>query len=134
MSGAVSLGVLAFAEQRAQNGGVLTFRYELRFMKAKSAAAPPVAAMVEDIVGCKWSLAVLGLVRQGVNRPGAMEHAIDGLTAKVLNERLRKLVRYGILGKTSYAEVPPRVEYRLTDFGSRFTVILDQIEALQNEL
>ncbi|MFN0316821.1 MAG: winged helix-turn-helix transcriptional regulator [Burkholderiales bacterium] len=103
-------------------------------MKTKSDSAPLVAAMVEDIVGCKWSLAVLGLIRHGVNRPGAMEHAIEGLTAKVLNERLRKLVRYGILGKTAYAEVPPRVEYRLTDFGSRFTVILDQIEALQNEL
>ena len=47
--------------------------------------------MVEDIVGCKWSLAVIDLVRRGICRPGAMEHAIDGLSAKVLNERLRKL-------------------------------------------
>ncbi|MCZ7563890.1 MAG: winged helix-turn-helix transcriptional regulator [Burkholderiales bacterium] len=53
--------------------------------------------MVEDIVGCKWSLTVLGLVRDGVVRPGAMEHAVPGLSAKVLNERLRKLVRFGIL-------------------------------------
>lgn len=90
--------------------------------------------MVENIVGCKWSVAVLGLVRKGVHRPGAMEHAIDGLTAKVLNERLRKLVRYGILDKVSYAELPPRVEYRLTEFGARFTSILDQIDALQNDL
>ena len=96
--------------------------------------SPPVATMVEDVVGCKWSLAVLGLVRRGVRRPGAMEHAIDGLTVKVLNERLRKLVRYGILDKVSYAELPPRVEYRLTDFGARFTGILDQIDALQAEL
>ena len=74
--------------------------------------------MVEDIVGCKWSLAVLGLVRDGVTRPGAMEHAVAGLSKKVLNERLRKLVRFGILAKTSYAEVPPRVEYRLTALGA----------------
>ena len=53
---------------------------------------PNVARMVEDIVGCKWSLAVLGVVRDGVCRPGAMEHAIDGLSKKVLNERLNKLV------------------------------------------
>lgn len=90
--------------------------------------------MVENIVGCKWSVAVLGLVRKGVHRPGAMEHAIDGLTAKVLNERLRKLVRYGILDKVSYAELPPRVEYRLTEFGARFASILDQIDALKNDL
>lgn len=96
-------------------------------------AAPTVSRMVEDIVGCKWSLAVLGLVRRGVNRPGAMEHSLDGLTAKVLNERLRKLVRFGILEKRSYAEVPPRVEYRLTAFGRRFSGILDQIETLQQE-
>ena len=65
--------------------------------KISSTGAPSVTRMVEDIVGCKWSLAVLDLVRRGVRRPGAMEHAIDGLTAKVLNERLRKLQKYGIL-------------------------------------
>jgi DNA-binding HxlR family transcriptional regulator len=61
---------------------------------------PHVARMVEDIMGCKWSLAVLGAVRGGVCRPGAMEHAIEGLSKKVLNERLGKLVRYGILGSS----------------------------------
>ncbi len=89
--------------------------------------------MVEDIVGCKWSLAVLDLVRRGVRRPGAMEHAIDGLTAKVLNERLRKLQRYGILSKRSYPEIPPRVEYSLTPFGRKFSVILGQIARLDSE-
>ena len=90
--------------------------------------------MVEDIVGCKWSLAVLGAVRGGVCRPGAMEHAIDGLSKKVLNERLAKLVRFGILDKRAYAEMPPRVEYRLTAFGDRFCGLLDGIDALQREI
>lgn len=90
--------------------------------------------MVEDVVGCKWSLTVLGLVRDGVKRPGAMEHAVAGLSAKVLNERLRKLTRYGILEKRSYPEIPPRVEYSLTPFGRRFTRILDQIRRLDDEL
>lgn len=96
-------------------------------------AQPSVARMVEDILGCKWSLTVLDLVRRGVNRPGAMEHAIEGLTAKVLNERLRKLVRFGILEKTSYPEIPPRVEYHLTKFGQRLSGILEEIEALEQE-
>lgn len=93
-----------------------------------------VAGMVESIVGCKWSLTVLGLVRRGVNRPGAMEHAVPGLTAKVLNERLRKLVRCGILARTAYPELPPRVEYTLTGFGQRFLGLLDDIENLQRDL
>lgn len=85
-------------------------------------------------MGCKWSLTVLGLVRSGVNRPGAMEHAVPGLSAKVLNERLRKLQRFGILAKTSYAEVPPRVEYALTPFGAKFVDVLDGIERLERDL
>jgi DNA-binding HxlR family transcriptional regulator len=105
-------------------------------MKAKNfvGETPSVSRMVEDIVGCKWSLAVLDMVQRGVNRPGAMEHAVDGLTAKVLNERLRKLVKYGILDKTSYPEVPPRVEYTLTPFGMKFAGVLDQIARLDAEL
>ena len=90
--------------------------------------------MVEDIVGCKWSLAVLGAVRKGIVRPGAMEHAIDGLSKKVLNERLAKLLRFGILDKQSFAELPPRVEYRLTPFGEKFCGLLDGIDALQREI
>jgi DNA-binding HxlR family transcriptional regulator len=63
-----------------------------------------------------------------------MEHAIDGLSAKVLNERLRKLTRLGILDKQSFPEIPPRVEYRLTAFGERFAKIVDQVEALEKEI
>jgi DNA-binding HxlR family transcriptional regulator len=103
-------------------------------MDKTAAGGTPVARMVEDIVGCKWSLAVLGTVRAGVVRPGAIEHAIDGLSKKVMNERLAKLVRYGILSKTSWPERPPRVEYALTPFGARFCALLDGIDTLQREV
>ncbi len=100
--------------------------------KAKKNLRPGVGAarMVEDIVGCKWSLTVLGLVAQGVSRPGAMQRRVPGLTAKVLNERLRKLSRFGIIERRVFAEVPPRVEYTLTAFGRRFEGVLDEIAAL----
>ena len=88
-------------------------------------------AMMEDILGCKWSFTVLSLIRGGVHRPGAMVYAVEGLSAKVLNERLRKLVRFGIVEKRAFAEVPPRVEYRLTRFGAKFGSIIDQIEGLE---
>lgn len=90
--------------------------------------------MVEDMVGCKWSLAVLGQIRAGVRRPGEIERAIDGLSKKVMNERLRKLQRYKIVERRVFAEVPPRVEYRLTRFGAEFASLLDGIEQLQRSL
>jgi DNA-binding HxlR family transcriptional regulator len=102
--------------------------------RKKISAMPDVSAMVEDIVGCKWSLAVLAQIRQGVVRPGKMEHALPGLSTKVLNERLRKLVRYGILARHAYAEVPPRVEYLLTPFGQKFAQIIDSVAQLQRDL
>jgi len=90
--------------------------------------------MVESIIGCKWSLTVLSLVRKGVRRPGEMEHAIDGLSGKVLNERLAKLMRFGILDKVSFAVVPPHVEYHMTEFGEQFTKVLDEVDRLQRAL
>lgn len=90
--------------------------------------------MVEDVLGCKWTFTVLQLVRQGVNRPGAMERSVDGLTTKVLNERLRKLVRFGILRRVAYPEIPPRVEYKLTSFGEKFIGVLRAIEELEDEI
>jgi DNA-binding HxlR family transcriptional regulator len=95
---------------------------------------PPVKGMVENIIRCKWSLSVIEMVRRGINRPGAMERHVDGLTAKVLNERLRKLVRFGIFHKHVYPESPPRVEYNLTEFGQQFLTVLDAIEELERDL
>ncbi|MBX7220621.1 MAG: helix-turn-helix transcriptional regulator [Blastocatellia bacterium] len=90
--------------------------------------------MVEDILGCKWSLTVLHLVRQGICRPGAMERKVPGLTTKVLNERLRKLTAFEILQREAFPEIPPRVEYRLTEFGQKFIQVLDSIELLEQEI
>jgi DNA-binding HxlR family transcriptional regulator len=95
---------------------------------------PNVHEMVHSIIGCKWSLLVLSQVRSGINRPGAMVRTTDGLTTKVLNERLAKMMRFGILEKTSYPEIPPRVEYHLTNFGRRFLRVVDEVESLQREL
>lgn len=95
--------------------------------------APDVAAMVESIIGCKWSLHVLAQIRGGVNRPGVLARSKAGLTTKVLNERLDKMLRFGIITRHAYAEVPPRVEYALTPFGERFAEILDAVERLKHD-
>jgi DNA-binding HxlR family transcriptional regulator len=90
--------------------------------------------MVENVLKCKWSLTVIQLVRSGTRRPGAMEHAVPGLTAKVLNERLRKLVHYGVFSRKVFPEIPPRVEYSLTAFGRKFAGVIDSVGKLQAEL
>ena len=90
--------------------------------------------MVEDIVGCKWLLCVLEMVSRRIVRPGEMQRSYHGVAAKVLNQRLRKLVRFGILERRAWAEVPPRVEYDLTPFGRGFGRLLDEIRALKGEI
>lgn len=100
-------------------------------------SSPPAltaADMVENVIKCKWSLTVFRLVREGINRPGAMERAVPGLTTKVLNERLRKFVRFGVFARTEFPEIPPRVEYTLTPLGDKFAGVLDAVESLQQEL
>ena len=104
------------------------------FRKKNSAAQLDVAATVEAVFGCKWSLRILELIRQGVCRPGAIERALEGLTPKVQTYYFRRMVALGILERMVYPEIPPRVEYHLTDFGLRFMPILDSIAELQRDL
>lgn len=92
----------------------------------------PVSAMVESIIGCKWSVRLLGLLMDGYNRPSALLRACPGLSTKVMNERLRKMMRFGIVQRIVFGDKPPiEVEYRLTPFGSQFMRILDEVQRLQ---
>jgi len=97
-------------------------------------ATPSAARMVEDVIGCKWSLCVLDLIERGQTRPGSMQRSVPGLSAKVLNERLRKLLRFGIIERQVFAEVPPHVEYRLTPYGRRFTRVIAAVRDLEREV
>ncbi len=92
----------------------------------------PVASMVESIVGCKWSVRILQLCAEGHNRPGMVLRACPGLSAKVMNERWRKMIRFGIMRRRVFGLKPPvEVEYQLTPFGRRFLKILDEVRKLQ---
>lgn len=98
-----------------------------------SRSSPPLAEIIEGCLGCKWTLHVLGQIRKGINRPGMLERSAAGLTAKVLAERLVKLVRFGIIAKESYDETPPRVEYHLTPFGERIAEVIEELERIRRE-
>ena len=100
--------------------------------KAAAAGEITVAAMVESIVGCKWSVSLLRLIADGIARPGAMQRACPGLSAKVMNERLRKMLRFGIVSRTVRGEKPPlEVEYVMTPLGRRFIGIIEEVRRLQ---
>jgi DNA-binding HxlR family transcriptional regulator len=90
--------------------------------------------MVETIYGCKWSLTIYQLLANDINRPGEMVRSIEGLTTKVLNQCLKKNTDFGILDRISYNEVPPKVEYKVTEFGQKFMTVLEELEKLQREI
>lgn len=100
----------------------------------KISSLPSVYSKLEDVIGCKWSVSVLHAIRQGVNRPGALEREIAGISTKVLSERLRKLTHYGLLRRDVFLESPPRTEYSLTEAGRRLIEIIEQINRLDIEL
>src|SRR5688572_7687290 len=99
--------------------------------ESRDSNSVPVASMVESIVGCKWSVRLLQLCAEG-RRPSALLRACPGMSAKVMNERLRKMARFGIVQRNVFGDKPPvEVEYRLTPFGRRFMSILKEVRRLQ---
>lgn len=103
--------------------------------KVRRILAPSKAAtLVETIYGCKWSLTVYSLLTNGINRPGEMVRQVNGLTTKVLNSCLKRNVDFGIIKKEVFQELPPRVEYSITEFGEQFVKVLDQIEELNKKI
>lgn len=94
-----------------------------------------VASMVESIIGCKWSVRLLQLCAEDHHRPSAFLRACPGLSAKVMSERLGKMIRFGLLKRTVFGDKPPvEVEYRLTPLGRRFMAILEEVRRLQEAI
>ena len=90
--------------------------------------------LLEDVIGCRWTISVLRAVSKGVRRPGALERHIDGISPKVLGDRLKHFTKAGIFERVVFPEIPPRVEYRLSDFGKKFLRLLKVAEQLQADL
>ena len=89
--------------------------------------------MLIDCLGCKWTMALLDHIGRGVNRPGQLVRIVDGLTTKVLNQNLTRMLKYKLLEKRVYAEIPPKVEYQLTPFGVEVYKVLLKLKALQSQ-
>jgi DNA-binding HxlR family transcriptional regulator len=74
-----------------------------------------------DRVGDKWSLLVITILSHGPQRFTALRHGVEGISQRMLTLTLRKLERDGLVLRTVYPEVPPRVEYALTALGHSIT-------------
>lgn len=80
-----------------------------------------------DIISGKWTLLILRDLAEGINRFSALERSLAGISPKTLSERLKGLEKAGIITRKSYAEVPPRVEYSLTDMGRDLIPLIDHM-------
>jgi len=84
-------------------------------------------------IGDKWTPLVFQVLKDGPQRFSAIRTAIQGVTPKVLTQTLRTLERDGLVSRTIYAEVPPRVEYGLTPLGQTLLGPLDAVRAWAEE-
>jgi len=77
------------------------------------------------VVGGKWKMLILWNLRDGVKRFSELKRLIPGSTQKMLTTQLRELERYGIILRKVYPQVPPKVEYSLTDHGQSLRPIVE---------
>lgn len=83
--------------------------------------------MVEDVLGCKWTVQLLAGIATGHRRPGRLRRAVAGISAKVLNQRLAALTSYGVLERRLLSPRPLHVEYHLTPKGLQLARLIDEV-------
>jgi DNA-binding HxlR family transcriptional regulator len=93
----------------------------------KNLPACPVATTV-GLIGNKWKILILRDVLGGPKRFGELRKSLEGISQKVLTDNLRDMEKDGLLIRKVFAEVPPRVEYRLSEIGESMRPIIKQLE------
>jgi DNA-binding HxlR family transcriptional regulator len=88
----------------------------------------PVARTAEIISG-KWTLLIIRDLTTGTKRFSELERSLVGISPKTLSERLTALEREGVLHRQTYAEVPPKVEYSLTEKGHALVSVIEAMRA-----
>ena len=100
---------------------------DIKTIKAVPAKDLPVCPVETTLmlIGDKWKVLILRELMNGTRRFGELKRAIGTVSQKVLTAQLRDMEEKGLLTRKVYAEVPPRVEYTLTDTGYSLKPILD---------
>jgi DNA-binding HxlR family transcriptional regulator len=91
----------------------------------------PVATTVA-LIGSKWKLLIIRNLLQRPWRFNELKKDLDGISQKVLTDSLRSMEEDGLITRTVYPEVPPRVEYALSDLGLTLKPVLDSMVAWGN--
>jgi DNA-binding HxlR family transcriptional regulator len=81
------------------------------------------------LIGDKWKVLILRDLLDGTKRFGELKKSICGISQKVLTANLREMETCGLLIRKVYAEVPPRVEYTLTETGYSLKPVLDSMKS-----
>ncbi len=80
-----------------------------------------------QLISGKWKARILWKLHHNTMRYGELRRELAGITEKMLAQQLRELENDGLVVRTQYPEVPPKVEYSLSEFGKSFSPILEQI-------
>ncbi|WP_353989328.1 helix-turn-helix domain-containing protein [Pediococcus argentinicus] len=80
-----------------------------------------------EVIGGKWKPIILCHLRHGALRTSELRRAIPNITQKMLTQQLRELQEDQIVHREVYSQIPPRVEYSLTDYGESLSVVLNQL-------
>lgn len=86
-------------------------------------------AQAARLLGDKWTLIILRDLAEGTRRFKELEQSGEGISPSMLAARLRELEEQGVVNRTSYNEIPPRVEYRLTDKGQAALPVIEALRA-----
>ena len=95
-------------------------------MEAKTLPACPVETTL-TLISDKWKVLIIRDLLPGTKRFGELKKSIGSVSQKVLTSQLRQMEESGLLTRTVYPEVPPRVEYTLTELGQSLRPVLDAL-------
>ncbi|MDE2578087.1 MAG: helix-turn-helix transcriptional regulator [Hyphomicrobiales bacterium] len=82
-----------------------------------------------SILDGKWTLLIVRELFGGTRRFGELRAVLDGVSPKTLTDRLRELEQQGVVDRTIYPEIPPRVEYKLTERGKDVWPVIEALRA-----
>jgi DNA-binding HxlR family transcriptional regulator len=83
---------------------------------------------VLELIGSKWSMLLLCALYDSKTRTGQLKRRVQGISQKMLTQTLREMQQNGIVKRISYPEVPPRVEYELTELGYSLAELVVKME------
>lgn len=96
-------------------------------MKSKDLPKCPIETTLK-MLGCKWKVLIIRELLTGTKRFGEIKRAVTGITQKVLTSKLREMEELGLLEREVYPQIPPKVEYTLTDIGYSLRPVLESLK------